>query len=105
MGVPILAPPARRWACPSCPSTATTRQAEPHTQFHPCPALGGLAAPMVEHGADARLVLNEREDYIGGDDVQRTPDGRPLMSITTEHGDGRRDVAVYAPTAHGRADA
>lgn len=101
MPLPILAPPVRRWECPHCSATATTRRAEPHTQFHPCGHLGGLSAPLIEVGADATTVVHERQDYIGGEDVQLTPDGRPVMAVSTEHGDGRRDVTFYAPTAHG----
>lgn len=105
MGVPILAPPVRRWHCPHCPATDVTREAEPHTRFHPCGALGGFSAPLIEVGVDATTVVHERADYIGREHVQLTPAGRPVMAISTEYGDGRRDVAVYAPTAHGRADA
>lgn len=105
MRVPILAAPVRRWHCPHCPTTDVTREVEPHTRFHACGALGGFSAPLVEVGVDATTVVHERDDYIGREDVQRRPDnGRPIMSITTEYGDGRRDCVVYAPTAHGKAE-
>jgi hypothetical protein len=105
MPLPILAPPVRRWHCPNCNARDVTREVEPHTRFHPCASLGGFSAPLIEEGVDATVVVHEREDYIGREAVQMTPAGRPVMAISTEYGDGRRDVAVYAPTALGRAEA
>lgn len=96
----ILTPPEQRWECPNCPATDVTREAEPHTRFHNCPGLAGLSAPMVPAGSKARVLANEREDYVGREDVRLDADGRPVMSITTEHEDGRRDCVVFAPTAH-----
>lgn len=104
MGVPLLAVPETRWYCPRCPATAVTKEPGVHTRFHPCGAMGGFTSPMVEVGQDAKVVVNEREDYIAGEDVQ-LHDGRPIMNITTEYADGRTDVAVYAPTAHVRGTA
>lgn len=92
--------PLTHWHCPFCTATSVTREAQPHTRMHSCMALGGLTAPMLREGEDSRLVVNEREDYVGGEDVT-VIDGRPVMSITTEHADGATDVAVYAPSAHG----
>lgn len=103
--VPILAVPVRHWHCPHCPARDATRQAGPHTRFHGCGALGGFNAPMVEVGIDATTVVHERDDYVGREAVQLTPAGRPVMAISTEYGDGRRDVAVYPPTATARGTA
>jgi hypothetical protein len=98
VAIPLLAPPERHWECPNCDHTDVTREAGPHTRFHYCPKLG-LSAPMVPSGTACKVEAVEREDYIGGDDVQRNADGRPVMSVITTRDDGN-DVAVYAPTAH-----
>lgn len=101
MGVPVLAAPERRWECPNCPAEDVTREAQPHSRFHNCPGLAGLSAPMVPAGTKAKVEAVEREDYIGAEDVQYDGNGRPIMSVVTTRDDGN-DVAVYAPTAHGR---
>jgi hypothetical protein len=98
--VPLLAASVTRWECPNCTFRDTTREAQPHTRFHACSGLGGLTAPMVREGERVKVVVNEREDYIGGEDVQYA-DGRPVMNVITERGDGSNDLAVYLPTAHG----
>jgi len=56
---------------------------------------------MVVSGAGSRVLLAEREDYIGTEQVQMI-NGRPVMAAVTEHADGRIDAAVYAPTATAR---
>lgn len=94
--IPVLQPPTIRWGCDRCPAQDETREARPHTRFHHCPALGGAVVPMVQAGD--RLLLVEREDYIGQETVQLIND-RPVMAAVTEHPDGRTDAAVFAPTA------
>lgn len=95
--------PVTRWECPNCNTRDVTRESAPHSRMHPCAGLGGLTAPMVREGERVKVVVNEREDYIGDADVQLA-NGRPVMNVTTEHPDGRTDVAVYAPTAYGDSD-
>lgn len=99
----ILTPPEQRWECPSCGLLDVTHEQRTHTQMHPCPALGGLLTPMVPAGSKARHVAREREDYVGSDLVQLDDNGRPVMSLTTEHDDGRQDCMIFAPaaSAHG----
>ncbi|GAB3156244.1 hypothetical protein GCM10027258_62380 [Amycolatopsis stemonae] len=97
MNVPLLAPPERRWACPSCDATAVTREARPHTEMHQCTGLRGLIAPMVPAGVRAEHRLREREDYIG-DELVQLHEGRPVMNVTTVRDEGQ-DVTVFAPTA------
>lgn len=93
--------PITRWYCPRCNVTDVTREAEPHSRFHACPVRGGLTAPLVREGETVKITDNEREDYVGNEDVQRDGvTGRPIMNITTEHADGSTDVIVFAPTAH-----
>jgi hypothetical protein len=53
---------------------------------------------MLPAGVRAKISVNEREDYINGDLVQRDENGRPIMSITTEREDGI-DCVAFAPTA------
>lgn len=108
MSAHLLTVPEKRWACPSCGKLAVTHEAQPHTEFHHCPALG-ILAPMVEiHGNEldpmsARHRLVDREDYVG-DEMCRTDDhGRPWMAIATDRADGSNDLAVFAPTASNRS--
>lgn len=95
--------PVVRWDCPRCTQRAVTREAQPHSRMHDCAGLGGLSAPMRREGELVKITVNEREDYIAGEDVQYA-NGRPVMNVVTEYPDGRTDVAVYAPTAHSRKD-
>lgn len=94
----------RRWHCPECRKTDVTNDSGVGTRYHICPKMRGLSVPMVLAGVKAKLVLREREDYIGDEMVQLDPERRrPVMSITTERDNGQ-DVVVFAPTAraHGR---
>lgn len=97
--VPLLTAPERRWECPNCPATAVTRRGDVHTEFHICSGLAGLNAPMAPAGMRCKVEAVERQDYVGGEDVQYDGNGRPVMSVITTREDGN-DVAVYAPTAH-----
>jgi hypothetical protein len=88
----MLNAPVRWWKCPSCGAMDRTQQIEHHTQFHDCPALGGVAVPLIEVGdldarPDGRQVIVMREDGPG------------VASVRTEHGDGSNDCTVFAPTA------
>lgn len=108
MGAHLLQPPVTLWDCERCPCEDRTQVAGPHTRFHSCAALGGAQVPMRIRGSGARVILREREDYIGAERVQLMQiDGqaRPVMAAVTEHPDGRQDAAVYAPTASASADA
>ena len=86
------------WRCPACGKTDRTAESRPHTRFHPCPRMHGLSAPMVRAGTAAKLVLNERQDYVGKELVRLDDRGRPAMSISTIRDDGQ-DAVVFAPTA------
>ncbi len=99
----VLEIPVLYWACPSCEMTDRTQRPGPHTQFHACPGLGGLNAPLVivakpDDKPDARHVPQEREDFMGDELAPR------IMSLRTDHGDGRNDILVFAPTATTKAD-
>lgn len=101
--VVVFEPPVRRWHCPACTATHTTRDARPHTPMHPCAKFGGMSVPFVPDGTAAKLEAVERQDYIGDEQVQRDADGRPVMSVVTTRDDGQ-DTTVYAPTAHIRKE-
>lgn len=75
-----------------------TRMSEPHTPFHNCGALAGIIAPFVEWGTKAKIEANERQDFIGTEQVRTDDEGRPVMSVTTTRDDGQ-DCTVFAPTA------
>lgn len=91
--------PVRRWACPHCKVTSITREARPHSRMHTCVGLKGLIAPLIEEGVKVKVTAHERQDYVGNEQVRRDADGRPMMSVVTEHSDGRTDAIVFAPTA------
>ena len=102
--MPALLAPVTSWYCPQCGKRDQTRQSGPHTRMHVCPKLRLLTVPMVREGTKARIVLNEREDYVGSERVQLDPErGRPVMNIVTERADGSNDVRVFAPTASSSA--
>lgn len=100
MNVPLLTAESR-WECPNCDHTDVTRQAGPHSRFHPCRGLKGLSAPMVPAGTRCKVEARERDDYVGAEHVQTDGEGRPVMAIVTERWDGSNDVAVLAPCATG----
>lgn len=93
----------RRWECLRCGFTDVTREYRPHSHFHACRALGGFTTPMVPAGTKAELVVHEREDFIGGEDVQYA-EGRPVAFIEIVRDDGN-DVTAYAPTARAGSSA
>ncbi len=95
--------PIHRWTCPNCSAEDVTHEVKQHTRYHACPGLHGLTAPMVPAGTKVKITAHEREDYIGNETVQLSPDGRPFMSIVTEREDGSNDVTVFAPTATARS--
>lgn len=95
----VLVARVTHWYCPACGLRDVTREAKPHTRYHPCPKLRGISAPLTEEGTKAKMELREREDYVGDEDVYRDPERkRPVMSITRTRDDGT-DAWVFAPTA------
>jgi hypothetical protein len=96
----LLQPPVTDWSCPGCGHTDRTREPRTHTRMHACSKAGGMTVPMVVAGTKAKLVLHERDDYVGNEDVQVADDGRVYMSARVVTDDGEH-LAVYAPTAYG----
>jgi hypothetical protein len=99
VNVPVFDVPERRWECPSCDLQQVTRRRDVHTQFHHCRGLAGLWAPMVAAGTRAKAEVNEREDYIGSEQVQ-LHQGRPVMNLVVTRDDGQ-DCVIFAPAAGG----
>lgn len=98
MRAALLSAPVRRWHCPKCRLSDTTREARPHSRMHNCSRLRGMTVPMLPEDVGGKVELHEPEDYVGNRHVQRGEDGRPVMSVTTEREDGL-DTAVYVPLA------
>lgn len=96
MATPVITA-IHQWYCPNCGATDTTTEKRPHSQFHTCPKMHMMSAPMLLAGTKAKIEAREREDYIGNERVQLF-EGRPIMSIVTTRDDGQ-DAIVYAPTA------
>jgi hypothetical protein len=63
-----------------------------------------MTVPFVPAGIRAKVVLHERQDYVGREVVQVDENGRPVMNVTVTRDDGE-DVAVYAPCATGGGEA
>lgn len=91
----------QHWVCPNCPATAVTT-GQPN-RFHHCPGLRGLLAPLVLEGVRCKVVAEERQDYVGREDVRYDADGRAVMAVRTVRDDGE-DLAVFAPTAYTNAE-
>jgi hypothetical protein len=98
----LLQQPPQQWRCPNCQREETTPPAPPGTvqsRFHVCPRLGGLTAPMLPAGVDAKVEAQPWGDMLNGELVQRDDDGRPMSSIVTTRADGSNDVVALAPSA------
>lgn len=103
MNVPLLNPPLQEWHCPNCYAAEVTSPLPPGTfRYHACPGLHGLSAPLVPADSGAKVVADERQDYLNGDDQPAGDDGRVYMAVRTVRPDGSHDTTVFAPTA--RAD-
>ena len=87
-----------RWCCPNCNCTDVTRGLY-QNRFHTCPGLHGLTAPLIREGTSCEVTAAERGDYLNGETATCGDDGRPYMNVTTRYGDGRNDLAVFAPVA------
>lgn len=89
-----------RWVCPDkrCGKTHDAAPDQRGNAYHACPRAGGLSVPMVREGVAAKLVITERLDWVGREDVQLSDERRPIMSVTTVRDDGT-DCTVYAPVA------
>jgi hypothetical protein len=87
----------QHWVCPNCTATAVT-VGQPN-RFHNCSGLAGLLAPLVLEGTRCKVVTEERQDYVGREDIRYDGNGRAVMAVRTVRDDGE-DLAVFAPTAY-----
>lgn len=86
------------WECPSCIATAETAH-QPDGPMHDCPGHAGLSLRLVPAGQKLRHRVNYREDYSRPGSIPQTDDdGRPVMSVTTDHPDGRSALTLFMPT-------
>jgi hypothetical protein len=84
----LLEAPIRFWKCPSCRLTDRTQRADVHTQFHPCPALGNVAIPLVEvQDPDAKVRARQI--------VVPSAVGPGNAAVRTERLDGSNDTTVF----------
>lgn len=91
------------WHCPQCGKTDRTRPVP--NRWHGCPKLKGISVQMLRKGVEGSIRIVEREDYVGNERVQLLGvDKRPVMSVVTEFGNGRRSTVAYAPTASAQAE-
>jgi hypothetical protein len=103
-GIPLLRQAYQDWYCPNgCNCTDRTRPLPPGaSQYHACPRLHGLNAPLVRAGTDCKVVAVERAHYLNGEVQATGDDGKPYMAIKTEYADGHNDLAVNAGLATGK---
>lgn len=87
------------YACSACDSTVLLAPGVLDVPMHPCVGRGGMAVPYTPAGVRSKVELNTRQDYVGGEDVQRDDEGRVWMSVTVTT-DEYEHVAAYAPCAH-----
>lgn len=85
------------WSCAKC--SAWARTVDDKLPHHPCPGMAGLMVPLVREGVKAKLIVNEREDFIKRELVQYDANGRPVMSVTTVTDEGE-SCSVFAPTVN-----
>jgi hypothetical protein len=71
------------------------------SQYHNCPRLHSLSAPLVRAGVKAKVEAVEREDYLCKDTQATGDDGKVYMLVRTTRDDGT-DLNVNAPVARMR---
>mgnify|MGYP001608707403 CR=1 FL=1 len=89
----------QHWRCPNCSASAVT-VGQPN-RLHTCPGLRGLIAPLVLDGVRCTVVAEERQDYVGRENIRYDSEGRAVMAVRTVRDDGE-DLLVFAPTANVR---
>ena len=88
----LLDAPTRFWRCPSCSQVDRTQRSDVHTQFHDCPALGGLNIPLVEV-QDPDDIPKARQRRV------QSESGYETASVVTERIDGSNDCTVFPQPA------
>ena len=86
----------QEWYCPKC--TEAARTVDDAIPVHKCAYGNGLISPLVRSGTKAKIIVVEREDYVGRERVQTDMNGRPVMNVTTVRDEGT-DTIVFPATA------
>jgi hypothetical protein len=98
----LLRVPCQDWYCPNCGATDRTLAMPPNSsQYHTCPRLHSLSAPMVRAGVKAKVEAVEREDYLSNDTQATGDDGKVYMLVRTTRDEGT-DVSVNPGVARMR---
>lgn len=82
------------WYCPNCSASARTRPLPPNqSEYHGCPGLHGLNAPLIRAEVKAAVIARQRDDYLNGEIQATGDDSKPYMSIITLRDDGYDTIA------------
>lgn len=84
------------WYCPKC--TEAARTVDDSIPMHKCTYGNGMISPLIRVGTKAKIIVVEREDYVGKEDAQTDINGRPVMAITTVRDEGQ-DCIVFPASA------
>jgi hypothetical protein len=74
------------------------------SQYHNCPRLHSLSAPLVRKGVKAKVEAVEREDYLHQEMQAMGDDGKAYMLVRTTRDEGT-DIAVNPGCARIRGSA
>jgi aminoglycoside phosphotransferase len=72
------------------------------SQYHNCPRLHSLSAPLVRAGVKAKVEAVEREDYLRNETQATGDNGVVYMAIHTTRDEGD-DLVVHPGVARVRA--
>jgi hypothetical protein len=101
----LLRVPFQDWYCPNCGATDRTLAMPPNSsQYHNCPRLHSLSAPLVRAGVKAKVEAEERQDYLRQETQTTGDDGKVYMAIRTTRDEGT-DLNVNPGVARVRATA
>ncbi len=95
--------------CPTCDHREPAGPFNPEIglmyqgRFHSCKGLKGVIAPLVPEGLACKTEKVDREDYEGGELVQRDDDGRPVMAVHMT-ADNTEHHIVLPPTARASSE-
>lgn len=90
------------WYCPNCGAADRTLPMPPNSsQYHNCPRLHSLSAPLVRAGVKAKVEAAEREDYLNGETQATGDDGKAYMLVRTTRDEGT-DISVNPGVARMR---
>src|SRR5436305_1460372 len=88
----------RKWWCEKCPRTDITYRPD-EVKFHDCAGMFGLAMPMTPKGQRAHFVVNDRQDYSGGDTLT-VVDGHAVQSVEVMVGNDQKHLILFPGSAN-----